>query len=338
MKYKKSITNCRLSTHKSSNITFLLILLYSIFSNFSCNDNKKIEELLNEEKSLRKEIDKTKETANSYKGKTSEASAGTDKSKADSDKSKADSDKAKVDTEKAKADAEKAKEREKKAKAETEKEKERAKKAAEKLEKAQAEFEKAKAETEKAQAELKKFQDEIAELEARIDRLNKANKTKKQKLEESKTEAEQASKELGAKSKTINPDEAQRLKALQQAHKITIKDISNIHAACQAVKKDGLDLQYLANNLKKEKSVVLEAVKQNGLALFFIQNDLKDDHEIRNAAISNNPIVQDLLAQRNQCAEMEVNKQSFKELSKDYEHKPKSEDRKDIDEMKEKKK
>ena len=61
MKYKKSITNCRLSTHKSSNITLLLILLYSIFSNFSCNDNKKIEELLNEEKSLRKEIDKTKE-------------------------------------------------------------------------------------------------------------------------------------------------------------------------------------------------------------------------------------------------------------------------------------
>ena len=100
MKYKKSITNCRLSTHKSSNITFLLILLYSIFSNFSCNDNKKIEELLNEEKSLRKEIDKTKETANSYKGKTSEASAGTDKSKADSDKSKADSDKAKADFDK----------------------------------------------------------------------------------------------------------------------------------------------------------------------------------------------------------------------------------------------
>ena len=45
----------------------------------------------------------------------------------------------------------------------------------------------------------------------------------------------------------------------------------------EAVKYNGLNLQFADNILKKDKEVVLEAVKNNGLSLEFVDNILKKD-------------------------------------------------------------
>ena len=52
----------------------------------------------------------------------------------------------------------------------------------------------------------------------------------------------------------------------------------------EAVKRNGLALQYASQELKGDRSVVLEAVKQNGLALQYVSPKLlQDDKEVNRA-------------------------------------------------------
>jgi hypothetical protein len=50
----------------------------------------------------------------------------------------------------------------------------------------------------------------------------------------------------------------------------------DIEIAMEAVRHDGLALQYAANNLRANKDVVLEAVKQNPEAIKFASRDIKE--------------------------------------------------------------
>ena len=55
-----------------------------------------------------------------------------------------------------------------------------------------------------------------------------------------------------------------------------------------AVKQNGLALQYASFGLRHEKSLVLEAVQQNGLALDYASEDMRDDREVALAAVKQN--------------------------------------------------
>ena len=52
----------------------------------------------------------------------------------------------------------------------------------------------------------------------------------------------------------------------------------------EAVKKDGLALQYASENLQNDKKIVLAAVKRDGLAVQYASNVLKDNKEVGLAA------------------------------------------------------
>ena len=56
-----------------------------------------------------------------------------------------------------------------------------------------------------------------------------------------------------------------------------------------ALKKDGLNLSYLSNDLKNNKELVLIAVNQRGSGIQYASDDLRADEEVINAAINNMP-------------------------------------------------
>lgn len=58
--------------------------------------------------------------------------------------------------------------------------------------------------------------------------------------------------------------------------------------ALEAVKQNGLALQYASYGLRHEKSLVLEAVKQNGLALAYAAENILCDPQVVTAAVTNN--------------------------------------------------
>ena len=48
----------------------------------------------------------------------------------------------------------------------------------------------------------------------------------------------------------------------------------------EAVKRNGMALEYADKSLKKDKSIVLEAVKQEGSPLQFVDESLKNDPDV----------------------------------------------------------
>jgi len=58
--------------------------------------------------------------------------------------------------------------------------------------------------------------------------------------------------------------------------------------ALAAVKSDPLELRYVSDRLKGDKSIVMEVVSRNGIALQFASGALKDDEDIVTAAVTQN--------------------------------------------------
>jgi hypothetical protein len=56
----------------------------------------------------------------------------------------------------------------------------------------------------------------------------------------------------------------------------------------EAVKQDGDAIRYASEQLKNDKDIVLEAVKQNGLALYYASEQLKNDKDIVLEAVKQN--------------------------------------------------
>ena len=65
-------------------------------------------------------------------------------------------------------------------------------------------------------------------------------------------------------------------------------DRNNKNLVIEAVKQNGLALEYASNALKNDKEIVTIAVKQNGLALEYASNALKNDKEIVTIAVKQN--------------------------------------------------
>lgn len=81
-------------------------------------------------------------------------------------------------------------------------------------------------------------------------------------------------------------------KNLQSDHTVLsdapIELLSNKIYITEAVKHNGLVLQYTSDELKADREVVLEAVKQNGLALQFCSPEFRHDAKIVVEAARNN--------------------------------------------------
>ena len=54
----------------------------------------------------------------------------------------------------------------------------------------------------------------------------------------------------------------------------------------EAVKQNGMALQYVCEELRKDRDVVLEAVKQNGSALVWASEELRKDRDVVLAAVA----------------------------------------------------
>ena len=74
---------------------------------------------------------------------------------------------------------------------------------------------------------------------------------------------------------------------LESASEIFKKDKEFI---LEAVKLNGLALEYADDNLRKDKEVVLAAVQQNGQALRFASYEKKNDTEVVLAAVRNDAL------------------------------------------------
>ncbi len=65
-------------------------------------------------------------------------------------------------------------------------------------------------------------------------------------------------------------------------------DWNNKNVVLEAVKQNGLALQFASEKLQDDKNVVLEAVKQYGRALRFASENLRDDKDIVMTAVQQN--------------------------------------------------
>ena len=81
-------------------------------------------------------------------------------------------------------------------------------------------------------------------------------------------------------------------------------DWNNKNVVLEAVKQNGLALQFASEKLQDDKNVVLEAVKQNGWALQFASEELRNDKDIQIAAGIIEPSIDDVIADAKKwCAE-----------------------------------
>jgi hypothetical protein len=69
---------------------------------------------------------------------------------------------------------------------------------------------------------------------------------------------------------------------------IIMVDWSNKEFVLEAVTRNGWDLEYAHNDLKKDREIVLAAVTRYGLVLQFVHDDLRKDREIVLAAAIQN--------------------------------------------------
>ena len=81
----------------------------------------------------------------------------------------------------------------------------------------------------------------------------------------------------------------------EEFNKLTFKDGSaelknDKNAVLEAVKNDGLTLEFASENLKEDIDVVLAAVRNNGLALNFASENLKKNIDVVSAAVQNNKL------------------------------------------------
>ena len=82
----------------------------------------------------------------------------------------------------------------------------------------------------------------------------------------------------------MNKEEALECITNQEFESVPKKFYNDKSFVLEAVKQDGLALEYADESLQKDKSIVLEAVKQDGVALEYADESLQKDPDIIKAA------------------------------------------------------
>ena len=82
----------------------------------------------------------------------------------------------------------------------------------------------------------------------------------------------------------MNKEEALECITNQEFESVPEKFYNDKSFVLEAVKQDGLALEYADESLKKNKSIVLEALKLDGYALKFADESLQKDPDIIKAA------------------------------------------------------